>query len=161
MRSIVVFLGGSVYNKTEGGEVMNRKKLKILPNLPKMLFQRVVMVGISILAQVAVFALMIWRFKDQNDIFYWVLLFLSMGVTLFIISKNTNPAYKIAWLVPILLFPVFGGVFYLLLGGNRLSKRQRKKMNSVEENLRRHLPQNPKITHRLELQNPSAAVQSE
>ena len=68
MYSIVVFPGGSVYNKTEGGEAMNRKKLKILPNLPKMLFQRVVMVGISILAQVAVFALMIWRFKDQNDI---------------------------------------------------------------------------------------------
>ena len=71
---------------------MNRKKLKILPNLPKMLFQRVVMVGISILAQVAVFALMIWRFKDQNDFIYWVLFFLSMGATLFIISKNTNPA---------------------------------------------------------------------
>ena len=139
---------------------MNRKKLKILPNLPKMLFQRVVMVCISILAQVAVFALMIWRFKDQNDFIYWVLFFLSMGATLFIISKNTNPAYKIAWLVPILMFPVFGGVFYLLLGGNRLSKRQRKKMNSVEANLRRHLPQNPEITHRLELQNPSAAMQS-
>ena len=45
---------------------MNRKKLKILPNLPKMLFQRVVMVCISILAQVAVFALMIWRFKDAK-----------------------------------------------------------------------------------------------
>ena len=139
---------------------MNRKKLKILPNLPKMLFQRVVMVCISILAQVAVFALMIWRFKDQNDWFYWGLLLLSIGATLFIIGKNTNPAYKIAWLVPILLFPVFGGVFYLLLGGNRLSKRQRKKMNSVEANLRRHLPQNPEITHRLELQSPSAAVQS-
>ena len=53
-----------------------------------MLFQRVVMVGISILAQVAVFALMIWRFKDQNDFIYWVLFFLSMGATLFIISKK-------------------------------------------------------------------------
>ena len=139
---------------------MNKRKLKILPNLAKMVFQRVVMVGISILAQGAVFALMLWRFKDQNDWFYWGLLLLSIGATLFIISKNTNPAYKIAWLVPILLFPVFGGVFYLLLGGNRLSKRQRRKMTSVEANLRRHLPQNPEITRRLELQNQNAAIES-
>lgn len=106
---------------------MNRKKLKILPNLAKMVFQRVVMVGISILAQIAVFVLMIWYCKDQNDWFYWGLMMLSIGATLFIISKNTNPAYKIAWLVPILLFPVFGGLFYLLLGGNRLSRRQPEK----------------------------------
>ena len=112
-----------MYNVDEGGTSVNKRKLKILPNLAKMVFQRVVMVGISILAQGAVFALMLWRFKDQNDWFYWGLLLLSIGATLFIISKNTNPAYKIAWLVPILLFPVFGGVFYLLLGGNRLSKR--------------------------------------
>lgn len=139
---------------------MNRKKLKILPNLAKMVFQRVVMVGISILAQIAVFVLMIWYCKDQNDWFYWGLMMLSIGATLFIISKNTNPAYKIAWLVPILLFPVFGGLFYLLLGGNRLSRRQRKKMNSVEQSLRRHLPQNPEIVEKLKLQSPSAAVQS-
>ena len=149
-----------MYNVDEGGTSVNKRKLKILPNLIKMVFQRVVMVGISILAPGAVFALMLWRFKDQHDWFYWGLLLLSIGATLFIISKNTNPAYKIAWLVPILLFPVFGGVFYLLLGGNRLSKRQRRKMTSVEANLRRHLPQNPEITRRLELQNQNAAIES-
>ena len=96
---------------------MNRKKLKILPNLPKMLFQRVVMVCISILAQVAVLCtddLAVSRIS--NDFIYWVLFFLSMGATLFIISKNTNPAYKIAWLVPILMFPVFGGRVLFVAG---------------------------------------------
>lgn len=34
-----------------------------------------------------------------------------------------EPGYKIAWLVVILPFPVFGGILYLLLGGNRISER--------------------------------------
>jgi cardiolipin synthase len=124
-----------------------KKGMKVLQKIKKMLFQRVVMVCLSIAAQVAFFVLMIWHFQNLNEWVYVGLLLLSAAVSLFIISKNTNPAYKIAWVVPILLFPVFGGLFYLMLGGNRLSARQRRKMNSVEKNLRRHLPQNPE-THR-------------
>lgn len=139
---------------------MNKSKLKILPNLFKFLFRRVVVVSISILGQILFFALMIWKFKEINEWVYIGLLLISTIATLVIISKNTNPAYKIAWVVPILAVPVFGGLFYLMLGGNRLSTRQRKKMNSVESNLRRHLPQNPDIYHHLESTSSSAAIQS-
>jgi cardiolipin synthase len=93
-----------------------KKGMKVLQKIKKMLFQRVVMVCLSILAQVAFFVLMIWRFQNLNEWVYVGLLLLSAAVTLLIISKNTNPAYKIAWVVPILLFPVFGGLFYLMLG---------------------------------------------
>ncbi len=139
---------------------MKCKQIKRLPNLTKMLFQRVVVVGISIVAQVVFFVLMIWRFQEINEWVYVALLLLSAGVTLFIITKNTNPAYKIAWVIPILLFPVFGGLFYLMLGGNRLSRRQRKKMNSVERNLRRHLPQDPEIMSQLWAADRDAALES-
>lgn len=118
------------------------------------------MVCISILGQLIVFLLMIWKFQEINEWIYIGLLLLSSIVTLFIISKNTNPAYKIAWVVPILIFPVFGGLFYLMLGGNRLSSRQRKKMNSVEANARRHMPQNPEISRNLAEISESAAIQS-
>lgn len=139
---------------------MKRTKLKLLPNMLKLLFQRVTVVCISILCQIAIFALMIWKFKEFNDWIYAGLLILSIAATLFIISKNTNPAYKIAWVVPILAVPVFGGLFYLMLGGNRLSSRQRKKMNAVEDNLRRHLPQNPEIREKLLGISETAELQS-
>lgn len=134
--------------------------MKRLPGLLKKLFQRVVMVSVSIVAQLVVFVLMIWKFQDQNEILYILLMVLSVVVTLAIISKNTNPAYKIAWLVPILLVPVFGGLFYLMLGGNRLSRRQRKKMQGVEQCMRTHLPQNPEIFRQLQQEDPSACTQS-
>lgn len=134
--------------------------MKKIPGLLKKLFQRVVMVSISIVAQLVFFVLMIWKFQDQNEILYIALLLLSTAVMLIIISKNTNPAYKIAWLVPILLVPVFGGLFYLMLGGNRLSRRQQKKMQAVEQNMRRHLPQNPEIAGQLRQESQSAYTQS-
>ena len=136
------------------------KKMPKMPGVLKKLFQRVVMVSISILAQLAVFVLMIWKFQDSNEFFYVALLIVSVAVTLNIISKNTNPAYKIAWLVPILVFPVFGGLFYLMLGGNRLSRHQRKKMQAVEHNMRCHLPQNPETAAALQEEDGGAAMQS-
>ena len=135
-------------------------QLKRVPGQLKRMFQRVVMVSISLLVQLIFFVLMIWKFKDSNELFYLILLLLSLGATLFIISKNTNPAYKIAWLVPILTFPVFGGLFYLMLGGNRLSRHQREKMKQVELTMGRHLPQNPELAEQLAKENPQAAVQS-
>ena len=131
------------------------------PGILKKVFQRVVMVFISILAQLVVFVLLIWKFQDNNEIFYVLLLLLSMAASLVIISKNTNPAYKIAWLVPILIFPVFGGLFYLMLGGNRISRRQRKKLERVELTMHRHLPANPETSEALAAINPSAAIQSD
>ena len=130
------------------------------PGILKKVFQRVVMVSISILAQIVVFALVIWRFQDNSEIIYVILLVVSMAAALAIISKNTNPAYKIAWLVPILLFPVFGGLFYLMLGGNRLSRRQQKKLERVERNMRRHLPANPETAEELRARCSAAAMQS-
>ena len=126
----------------------------------KKIFQRVVMVSLSLLIQLVVFALMIWKFQDENDVLSVLLILVSVVVALVIIDKNTNPAYKIAWLIPILLFPVFGGLMYLMLGGNRLSQRQKRKMEQVESRLREHLPQDPGVAGRLVEKDPDAAIQS-
>ncbi len=126
----------------------------------KKIFQRVVVVSLSLLIQLVVFALMIWKFQDENDVLAAILILISVVVALVIIDKNTNPAYKIAWLIPILLFPVFGGLMYLMLGGNRLSQRQKRKMEQVESRLRENLPQDPGVAGRLVEQDPDAAIQS-
>lgn len=139
---------------------MKQSFVNTMPNLIKKLFQRVVIVCLCILAQLGFFVLTIWKYQDQYEWVYLLLMLLSILVALAVIAKNTNPAYKIAWLVPILSFPVFGGLFYLILGGNRVSRRQRKKMRSIEQSLRRHLPQNPEITGELKGKDPGAALQS-
>ena len=139
---------------------MKQKVLNLVPNVVKTMFQRVVVVALCILAQVGYFVLVVWQFQEQNDWFYFALMLLSILVCLVVITKNSNPAYKIAWIVPIMAFPVFGGLFYLILGGNRLSRRQQKKMQSIEQNFRQHLPQNPETARALSAMNEGAGLQS-
>ena len=49
---------------------------------------------------------------------------ISALVTLYIINKDDDdPNYKIIWLIPILVFPVFGGLLYLVFGNKKPAKK--------------------------------------
>lgn len=58
---------------------------------------------------------------------------LSFAAVIWIIASRNHPDYKIAWIVPIMALPVFGGLLYLLFGGNRLSQRSRRRLGKLEE----------------------------
>ncbi len=96
---------------------------------------RAIWVGASILAQIAVLAIVILRFSSYFVYFYAVTTLLSALAVLGIVSSRDNPGYKIAWIILILVFPITGGLFYLLFGGNRLSHRTRRKLGVVGERM--------------------------
>lgn len=97
------------------------------------LFHRSVFVGLSLLAQIAAVFLMVAAFSEYADNFYWFCILISVFAALAIISSRMEPAYKIAWLLVILPFPVFGGIFYLLVGGGHIPKRTQKRMQGILE----------------------------
>ncbi len=104
------------------------------------LFHRSVFVGLSLLAQVAVLALTVTFFSEHTAGMYWLFIGLSIAAALLIVGSRMEPGYKIAWLILVLPFPVFGGIFYLLVGGGYVSQRIRRRMSRIaeqsEENLR-------------------------
>lgn len=44
---------------------------------------------------------------------YWGTSLLALILVVYIINKPGNPAFQIAWILPILVFPVFGALFYV------------------------------------------------
>ena len=54
-------------------------------------------------------------FPILNTAFYSI----GLCVIIYIVSRDTNPSYKIAWIVPIAVFPLFGVLIYLLYSGKR------------------------------------------
>lgn len=104
-----------------------------MKNLSKLIFYRIVLAAIAIIAQIVIFFIVVTKFNNYIDFYFVLSGVLSFFVVLFIVNKNMNPEYKIAWTVPILLFPIFGWLLYFMLGGNRLSKRLKRKMNYVKE----------------------------
>ena len=91
--------------------------------------QRVVITALLIVLQALLLFGFIWKLDNYFVYFYAGSVLLSLLIALGIINSKSNPAYKIAWLIPILLFPVFGGLVYLLFGSDRTGRYLRKKLD--------------------------------
>lgn len=63
------------------------------------------------------------RFNRYFSIFYGFNVALSVACVFWILNNKSNPSYKIAWIILIMLFPVFGGLFYLFFSGNKTSRK--------------------------------------
>ncbi len=124
-----------------------------------MLTQRVTLVAIALIAQLAALAVMAVFFSQYFPYIYLLFLVISLLVTLWIVSSRSDPAYKIAWIIPILMFPIFGGILYLFVGGNRLSNRTRRKQQSMTHKMRQTLAEDLGA-ERLEEYGPDAVIQT-
>lgn len=81
-------------------------------------------------------AFIIYLLVDQSRasiIIKYLLHIISFFVALSIIAQRNKGAYKLTWVFTILIFPVFGGLFYLLFRYQTRSKKLRKWMNTIVE----------------------------
>ena len=99
----------------------------------KLIFNRLFVFGLMILVQVVYMLLMLNKFSHYSQVWSAICMVLSILVVLFIVNKEDNPAYKIAWIIPILLFPIFGGLLYLFLGNKKPTRRMRDKIEKEHE----------------------------
>ena len=81
--------------------------------------QRMALIIASIVAQFALYVVVLVQFTQYFVYFYWICVGVSLAVSLFISTLTFKMAYKIAWIIPILLVPLIGGVMYIILGGSR------------------------------------------
>jgi cardiolipin synthase len=100
--------------------------------LKKLLFNRAILIALSIILQLITLISVIIQFNDYFIFFYSGSIFLSIAALIWIINSNSNPAYKIGWIIPILLFPIFGGLFYVFFGRKKLSKRKKDRMQAIQ-----------------------------
>ncbi len=103
-----------------------------MKKLGSLLLHRVPLTALGILLQLAVLVLMMVRFSEYFIPFYWAVVLLSMVAVVWIISSEANNGYKIAWIVLILSFPVFGGVIYLLSRRDRFTPGNRRRLQDME-----------------------------
>jgi len=128
--------------------------------IKKYLFHRITFFTIAILIQLLVLIGVIWRFYNYFVFFYGINIVISLVALFVIINNNMNPVYKMAWIIPVLLFPVFGLVFYILFGGKQLGKRSKKKMQSINDETKELLIPNKSILKEIKSKNKTAANQS-
>lgn len=74
-------------------------------------------------------------------------------------NRSDNPSVKLVWVIVILLFPLFGGLLYLTIGGKQPISYLRKKLEPMIEESERHLKIDPQIEEELKLTDGSTASQ--
>ena len=124
------------------------------------LFKRFTLVSLAILAQIIILALMILKFSKYFfllDIFFMIM---SVLVVLYILNRRSDPTYKLAWIIPIMILPVLGGLFYVLLGGTGISNRMKNKMHSIVDKMKECLHQHPETLNNLKNENKIAFNQA-
>lgn len=95
----------------------------------KFMFSRFVIVGIILLIQIGWFLFFLVELTNYSTIINTCFMILSVFAILWIVNKKDNPAYKLAWIIPILLFPILGGFLYMSFGNKKPSKKLRKKLD--------------------------------
>ena len=122
--------------KARAKATLQKGKRGIFSRIAKLVFHRAFFVSVAILLQLAVLVAAVLWFLNYFALFYLFYVILSVVAVLKIIGSRYQSAYKIAWVVPVLAVPVFGGLMYLLYGGNKIGKRARHKMALQEESVR-------------------------
>ena len=125
----------------------------------KFLSQRIVIVTFLIFLQVLWFVGLFLKFTSYSQYITAAFKILSILVVIYIMNRSDNPSVKLVWVIVILLFPLFGGLLYLTIGGKQPISYLRKKLEPMIEESERHLKTDPQIEEELKLTDGSTASQ--
>lgn len=102
-----------------------------MKKLLELLLNRVVIVFILLVVQVVLLAVALIRFNEYFVYFYVLSAAINFIILMRIINSRRNPAYKLAWVIVVLLDPIIGVLLYLLFGHVRESKKKRLRKEQV------------------------------
>lgn len=118
---------------------------------------RLLVVGLAILLQVVWYMSFLNWLTGYSARINACFRLLSLLVFLYLIKKDENSVYKLAWITLVMALPLFGGVLYLAIGNKKPSKHLSRKMVAVEEELKPLKAQNEEVLQELEEQDEGAA----
>ncbi len=99
------------------------------------LLSRIVIVSLGIAIQLAWLIFIAYYFSTYYLPIAFALSFISLVAALLIVTKPTKPAVKLAWVVLVLTFPIFGGIIYFISGGKGPKKKLRLALAKRKEEM--------------------------
>lgn len=139
----------------------NKAAKKAKKGLLSVVFSRTALVVVLILLQLALMMGLATFLKEYAFYVYAITMIVQAIVVIYIINEKGNPEFSRTWILLILIFPVFGCLFYIYvkleLGtkyiGDRLDKLETETRAYLEqkeeiiEDLRRSKPANANLSH--------------
>ncbi len=132
-------------------DTLEKVKGKGKRGLVRIVFGRTLFFIVCIIAQVFVLWA-IYRWLDERYQIYGYSLSLVVGAILavYIINDKSNPSFKLAWIVPVLLFPVFGGFMYVFVHLQQGNRRMGRRVTEVRKATAHYLTQDREVILEME-----------
>lgn len=103
-----------------------------MKRLLRLILSRTTFILLLLLAQIAFFLFTV-DFVSQYRYVHTVLYVITVIIVMYLIYKEENPVYKLTWIIPIMIFPLFGGLFYLFYKNTNISKKAKRLYQSIED----------------------------
>ncbi len=129
------------------------KRFSLIKLFSSRLFITVLLIAVELTWMTMVFLRLVGRAEWIPTAFE----LLSVIIALYIITKDDVPAYRMGWILIIMVVPVFGGLMFLLLGEKRPARHMR---NRLSRGMRDHdlsISQDPEVIN--ELRNAAPRVE--
>jgi len=91
------------------------------------LVHRIVIAFILLIVQILALLAVIWYFNSYFVYFYALFSMLSIAFILMIVNNDSlKPGFKLAWIIPISIVPIFGNLLFLLFGHDLFSRKMHR-----------------------------------
>lgn len=133
------------------------KRKKVKSGFFRVIFSRTGLVFVLILLQLALLLFGYYYLTAYKGAFYGIMITVSVLLVVYIHNSDSDPSFKMAWLIPILLAPAFGEFFYLFIhlqvGTKVIARRLQKNYFDTSA----FLEQDELVKKELEIENPRVA----
>ena len=115
----------------DNGTKKNKRKLPEV-TLRLIPLRYILAFSITILKVLAIIGLVVWLML-KIKYFYIAVIFAQFICVIRIIASDTNPDYKVPWLLFVLILPVVGFLLYYIFSSTKLKKRYVKKFKTLSD----------------------------
>ena len=133
----------------------------ILKKIAKLIFNRLFYVVLAMAVQLGWLLLLFLKAASYSRYISVGLTILSILVVLWIVNREINPSYKLAWAMLILSLPIFGLVLYLVFGQSRIARTMQMQFNEMLVQTSDYLKDDSETRKKLEVADRSACIQSD
>ena len=99
-----------------------------MKNFFNFIFSRIFFIICMVLIQLMFLTVFLIYFNRYFIYLYGINLIVGLIFTFIIINDNINPAFKITWILIVVVLPFLGGIIYLTFGEKRLLKSVKKRL---------------------------------
>ena len=127
--------------------------MTFLKKIAKIIFSQKTTIILLLIAQVAFIVYTFFQLSEQYTYLNMVFTVIALALTIYILNKSDNPAYKLAWIIPLLAMPLFATVAYFMLVNQYGTKKVREAHYKKCINTKPLLKQNETVLNNLNIEN--------